>query len=615
MRQELQDWIGGKHPQSVLSAESTVGKPTKVAYLFSGQGAQYPGMGKLLYETQPVFQNTIDRCTRILEPMLELPLKEVIFAAENDAYQINETIYTQPALFVIEYALYEMLRECGIRPSVVMGHSVGEYVAACVAGVFGLEDGLRLIVARARLMAERTERGQMAAVFGSEEAVASAIAGLEGELSIAAFNGPENVVISGRTSAMERALAELIRQSVRFKKLPVSHAFHSPLMEPMLPAFYQEAEKASFSSPIITMISNIDGKPIPSGAVPNADYWRRHIRQAVRFDSSIRSLAAEGCDCWLEIGPHPVLLAMARQIVPDIDALMLPTLRRQQPDWAPLTETLSALYSRGWNINWKAFHAGRSHTAVQLPTYPFERETFWISAESKASSASANPPVAGYSDHPLLGLRVDLPSSEGIFIWQASLDMQRCSFLLDHCIQGSAIFPATAYIEMALAAAAETQPQETYVLIDLSFHKPLLLKRETRPVLQLWMRKGSDGSFETRIFSRDALIEDPEGAKSSWTLHMTGTLTLRGLEKSETDLERFDLSSIRSRCPEEIDGTAFYENQAKKGNQWGPCFQGVHTLWRGNGEALSQIQIPSQLEAGLGEFNFIRLWRIFAVMF
>ena len=278
---------------------------------------------------------------------------------------------------------------------------------------------------------------------------------------------------------------------------------------------------------------------------------------------------------------------MARQIVPDIDALMLPTLRRQQPDWAPLTETLSALYSRGWNINWKAFHAGRSHTAVQLPTYPFERETFWISAESKASSASANPPVAGYSDHPLLGLRVDLPSSEGIFIWQASLDMQRC-FVPPrplHSGELAKIFPATAYIEMALAAAAETQPQETYVLIDLSFHKPLLLKRETRQVLQLWMRKGSDGSFETRIFSRDALIEDPEGAKSSWTLHMTGTLTLRGLEKSETDLERFDLSSIRSRCPEEIDGTAFYENQAKKGNQWGPCLRGDFTR---SGEAMAR---------------------------
>ena len=604
VRQDLLDWLGGKRPPSVLSAECADGKHRKVAFLFSGQGAQYSGMGKILYETQPVFKETVDRCVHLLKPLLDLPLKEVIFAAVNDTHRINETIYTQPALFVIEYALSEMLLEWGIRPSVVMGHSVGEYVAACVAGVFGLEDGLRLIAARARLMAERTERGQMAVVFGSEEAVASAIVGLEGDLSVAAFNGPENVVVSGRSSAMEKVFAELSRQSVRFKKLPVSHAFHSPLMEPMLPAFYQEASKASFSSAGITWISNADGKPVPTGEVPDADYWCRHIRRPVRFDSSIRSLVAEGCGCWLEIGPHPVLLAMARQIVPDIDALMLPTLRRQQPDWAPLTESLAALYSRGWDIDWKAFHAGRSRAAVQLPTYPFERESFWISTGSNVLSTDAALPAAGCFGHPLLGPRVDLPSSEGIFIWQASLDLHRCSFLLDHCIQGSAIFPATAYMEMTLAAAAEIQPQETHVLRDLSFHKPLLLTREARPTLQLWMRKDSEESFNISIFSQHVPDDEPDGSKEAWILHMTAKLTLGDMEKSEADLEGFGLSSIRSRCPEEIEGTAFYESQAKRGNQWGPCFQGVHTLWRGNGEALSKIQIPSQLQAGLGDYLF-----------
>jgi len=601
---ELKDWLDGKHPQSVLSEESADGKQRKVAYLFSGQGAQYPGMGKMLYETQPVFQETVDRCACILKPLLDLPLKEVIFAAENEAHQINETLYTQPALFVMEYALFEMLREWGIRPSVVLGHSVGEYVAACVAGVFGLEDGLRLIAARARLMAEKTERGLMAVVSGSEEAVASTIAGLTADISIAAINGPENVVISGRSSAMEKVLAELSRQGVHFKKLPVSHAFHSPLMEPVLDAFYRTASEVSFSPPGIALISNIGGKLISSGTVPDAAYWRRHIREPVQFAGSIHTLAREACDFWLEIGPRPALLAMARQIVPDSDTHMLPTLRRQQPDWVPLTECLAALYSRGLDINWKAFHAGRTRTAVQLPTYPFERESFWISTGSKGSSAGAALPVVGYSRHPILGSRVDLPSSEGIFIWQASLDMQRCSFLLDHCIQGSAIFPATAYIEMALAAAAETKPEETYVLRDLSFHKPLLLTRDARPTLQLWMRKDTEGSFNARVFSRETTADDSEGAKAFWTLHMTGTLTSVGLYKPETDLKGFDLSSIRSRCPEEIEGPVFYESQATRGNQWGPCFQGVHTLWRGNGEALSQIQIPSQLQAELGDYRF-----------
>lgn len=602
MRQELQEWLDGKNPRSVLNAESIDGTARKVAYLFSGQGAQYPGMGKTLYETQPVFRQAVDRCAEILKPLIDRPLGAILFDPEESGRTVHETVYTQPALFAIEYALFEMLRDWGIRPSVVMGHSVGEYVAACVAGVFGLDDGLKLIVARSQLMVERTERGRMVAIFADERTATSAIAGFERELSIAALNGPENVVISGRVSAMEKVLEELSRKSVRYTELHVSHAFHSPLMEPMLPAFYREASKASFSPAGITWISNVDGQPFSQGAAPDADYWCRHVRQAVRFESSIRSLVAEGCDCWLEIGPHPVLLSMARQIVPDSDALMLPTLRRQQPDWATLTNSLAGLYSRGWDIKWKAFHAGRSIPAVQLPTYPFEREAFWISAEGKAPSAWVLPQVAGPSSHPLLGSRVDIPLSEGIFIWQTSLDLQRCSFLLDHCIQGSAIFPATAYIEMAFAATAETQPHKAYALRDLSFHKPLHLTRESRSILQLWMRKGPDGSFETRVFSRNASIDDREDGTAAWTLHMTGAMALRATEHES--VEGFDLSSIRSRCQEEVAGTAFYEGQAKRGNQWGPCFQGVHALWRGNGEALSEIRIPPQLYGELGDYLF-----------
>ena len=604
VRRQMEDWLEGKHPQGVWNTAPAEGQAKGVAFLFTGQGSQYPGMASTLYQTQPVFRKIVDRCADILKPLVDRPLQEILFTEGQTGNAINETVYTQPALFVVEYALAEMLQEWGILPSIVMGHSVGEYVAACVAGVFSLEDGLKLIAARARLMTEKTERGVMAAVFAGKEAIASTIAELTDDINIAAINGPENVVISGRSSSIEGVLAKLTTLNIRFQKLPVSHAFHSPLMEPMLDAFYQVASEVVFSTPTIALISNIDGKLISSDMVLDAAYWQRHIREPVQFADSIQTLIKEECDCWLEVGPHPVLLSMARQIEPNIKAELLPTLRRQQPDWAQLTESLAALYSRGWNIGWKAFHAGRSHSSVQLPTYPFEREKFWVSPQTQVTKTLASAGLMGTSGHPLLGSRIDLPGDEGIFIWQAALDMKRCSFLLDHCIQGSAIFPATAYIEMVLAAAAETQPAEIFVLHDLSFQKPLLLTQEMRRTLQLWMRKGPDGAFEVRVFSRDAPCDKPERVNAAWTLHMTGTVSVKGQDNTETDREKFDMEFIRSRCPEEIQGSMFYESQKERGNQWGPCFQGIHTLWRGDGEALSQIHISPQLEAVLGDYRF-----------
>ena len=293
--------------------------PPRVAFLFTGQGAQFAGMGKTLYETQPAFRRALDRCAALLQGALERPLLEVIYPAQpSDRGLVDQTAYTQPALFAIEYALCCLWRSWGIAPDAVIGHSVGEYAAACAAGVFSLEDGLRLIAARGRLMQALPRDGGMAAVFAAEEQAAQAIAAFDGELSLAALNGPRLTVISGRSSALAQVTRTLAAQGVKVAPLNVSHAFHSPLMTPALAPFRAVAEGVRYAPPRIDLISNLTGDAI-GDQIAAPDYWVAHIREAVRFADGIGALYRRGYRVFVEIGPHPVLAGMARACLPDQD--------------------------------------------------------------------------------------------------------------------------------------------------------------------------------------------------------------------------------------------------------------------------------------------------------
>lgn len=362
----------------LASARNVVPKHTgRVAFLFTGQGADLAGTGSQLYQTQPVFRRTLDRCDALLRPQLEVPLLEVLYGPSRQVLLLEQTAYAQPVLFALQCALVELWRSWGVEPEMVMGHSVGEYAAAWTAGVFSLEQGLQFVAGRAKLMQEKGIHGSMAMVMAGEEQVKPLLEGLEDRLVLAALNGPQNTVISGESRALEQVLETLRSKGIRGQRLAVSHAFHSPLIEPALSGLARLAGQVNFAPPRLGLVSSLSGQVETEGlSVP--DYWTRHARQPVCFAKGMQTLHQEGCQVFIEIGPQPVLLAMGQRCLPDGEGSWLPSLRAGRPEWEVILDSLSRLYEGGARIDWEGFDQGYVRRKVDLPTYPFQRQRYWM---------------------------------------------------------------------------------------------------------------------------------------------------------------------------------------------------------------------------------------------
>ena len=596
LRDQLATFLRGREVSDIFRGEAMGNLPPKIVFLFTGQGSQYVGMGRQLYETSAVFRAALDRCAEVLRSHCDKPLLSVLYPKEGSDSSLDETVYTQPALFSLEYALAELWKSWGIEPSAVLGHSVGEYAAACVAGVFGLEDGLKLVAARGRLMQSLPRNGAMAVVFADEAEVAKVVATRARELSIAAINGPENVVVSGAQDAVELILNTFSGHGINNTILNVSHAFHSPLMEPMLDDFERAASAIAFAAPRIRLISNVTGQPITEKEITSAAYWRRHVREPVKFFAGMRTLHELGCNAFVEIGPQPILAGMARRSLPETAAVWLPSLRQSNENWQQILESLAGLYVRGADVDWPQFHRDCQCQPLRLPTYPFQRKRFWV--EPKPLSTAAALPSDSTGAHPFLRHCTLSPIVKDIVV-ESQLGTSRFPYLDDHCIQGLKVVPLTAQVEMILAATCAALSIDSYVLRNLEFREPLLLSEEERAV-QVVLTPGEEGRASFKLISVAARTL---GGRYSWKVHAAGRIEQKtdGVLSEEQELV---LETAKIRCREEVSATAYYQDLWQRGHQFGSSFRGIEKLWHSDGVSLGRIRLPAELEPELDRYEF-----------
>ena len=473
----------------------------KVGFLFSGQGSQYPGMGATLYRRFPVFAERVDECDRLFAPLLDASVRSLVLDEHADANRIDQTVYTQPALFTLEYALAQLWMSWGVWPSVLIGHSIGEVVAATVAGLFSVPDAATLVAARARLMQSVTEPGGMAAVSAPAEEVVPLLVD-HADLALAAINAPDQCVISGGADALAKVIGTLRERAVRVNELSVSHAFHSPQIAEVSENFRAAIADISFREPVITLISNLTGKIARGSDLANVEYWVRHIAEPVLFMDSMRAAARRGRHAFIEIGPSTALTALAKRCLPAEDHLWFASLRHRDRAGNTTLRSLAELYTAGTPVSWTGMHAKRRLGKLTLPTYPFQRKRYWLPING-AAKTGRGPVASGPVHHPLLGQEVPVAEGQPVgsreFVSDCSATQPE--YLADYVVSESVVLPAAAYVEALLAAQDAVYGHTGRVIRDLILHEPLPLADDAVVELRTRLVPTAEGDVDVELIS------------------------------------------------------------------------------------------------------------------
>ncbi|GAA1853523.1 type I polyketide synthase [Myceligenerans crystallogenes] len=547
--------MGQEVPWLVTGVEREGG----TAFVFTGQGSQRLGMGRELYGSEPVFASAFDDVCAHLDPMLERPLRDVLFASgpgegadggpagdSADAALLDQTVFAQAALFAVETALFRLVESFGVRPDFLLGHSIGEVTAAHVAGVLDLADACALVAARGRLMQSAPAGGAMVAIEASEDDVTpTLVPGVE----IAGINGPTAVVVSGDVEAAEQVAQIWRERGRRVKRLSVSHAFHSAHMDGILAEFEETISSLTFREPSIPVVSNVTGQAATELTVPA--YWSRQIRSAVRFHDGVETLQAAGVVRYLELGPDGVLSAL----VPDTAA---PALRAGRPERETFLAALAVVHADGAGVDWLTAFDRHEAGTVELPTYPFQRSRHWLEAAAD-----------GY---PLLGAPVGLAGRDEQVL-SGTVSRAALPWTADHTVGGATLFPGTGFVELAVRAAELTGGGHPD---DLTLTAPLVLSaREATELQAVVTADGDQRGIE--IFARTG--------DRPWTSHARGVLT------TEDDAAAAPFAGLVWPPPgaTEVDLDGVYDRLGDRGYAYGPAFQGLRKLWRDGDDLYAEV--------------------------
>ncbi|WP_437515469.1 SDR family NAD(P)-dependent oxidoreductase [Sorangium sp. So ce1099] len=550
----------------------------RLTFVFAGQGAQWVGMGLELLQKEPVFRAAIDACDALVKRHAGWSLRDALEAPESTS-RLDETEVGQPVLFAIQVALAALWASWGILPDAVIGHSVGEVAAAHVSGALGLEDAVRLIVARGRVAQRATGLGKMAPVALSQEKAILALQGYEDRIAIAAVNDPGSVVLSGQADALAEVIERLQLQGVDCRMLRVDYASHSPQMAPFQRALASELDRLSPGQAKLTMYSTVTGARVEGGEL-GADYWGTNLREPVQFAAAVEAAIGDGHRLFLEVGPHPVLSASIEQCLAAAKAAghAVATLRRGKEERRCLLQALGALYTQGVSVAFEALYRGGGR-CVSLPLYPWQRQRYWVDPAPE----KAGPSRAAASRHPHLGAH-QVSARTGEHIWEVVLDPEVLPLLREHRAHGLPLVPISLIADLVLSAAGDLWSSGTALVQKCTLEAPWILPDEGRRSGQLVLVSQPDDRLLFELFS----APDGDGA---WQRHASGEVVRAPATQGAFEV-RQSLTEIRARCREETTGQDHEAQLRGRGLSLGGPFRCLANVWRRDGEALARIRLP-----------------------